>query len=145
MWTFMTHGRSRAGRLLGQLTTRRTDLTELLDTQPKPPSPEAVDQLRRDLAHVLDHGTPGQEAKIGTHVAEIQIQGIQLIPIYRDPPPTKTGQPEPRLTPPFRAIPMLWAAGDSKPEPKDSGRVLCRADEHTTQSRALVTGRVSAP
>jgi hypothetical protein len=44
--------------------------------------PEAVDQIRRDLDQVLYHGTPGQKkAIIGTHIAEIQIQGTQLIPI----------------------------------------------------------------
>ena len=69
---------------LDQLAARRADLADLIDSQPKLPSLDAIDQLRRNLAHVFDHGTPGQrKAIIGTHVAEIQIQGTQLIPIYK--------------------------------------------------------------
>jgi site-specific DNA recombinase len=99
----------RPHRKLGQLATRRADLAALIDNQPKPPSPAAINQLRRDLAHILGHGTPGQrKAIIGTHVAEIQIQGTQLIPIFKIPT-DETGPADPRLTPPFRTTSKLWS------------------------------------
>ena len=66
-----------------QLTARRTDLTEVINSQPKPPSADAISQLRRTLANVLQHGTPGQrKAIIETHIGEIKIQGALLIPIF---------------------------------------------------------------
>jgi site-specific DNA recombinase len=69
-----------------QLTARRADLTEMINSQPKPPSVDAMSQLRRTLADVLQHGTPGQrKAIIETHIAEIKIRGALLIPIFLVP------------------------------------------------------------
>jgi site-specific DNA recombinase len=45
-----------------------------------------MDRLRRDLAEVLQHGTPGQrKAVIENHIAEIKIQGTLLLPIFLIP------------------------------------------------------------
>jgi site-specific DNA recombinase len=68
------------------LTARRDQLRELANTTLDLPSPATIKQLRQDLAHVLDHGTPGQrKAIIESHVAEIKIEDGQLIPIFKIP------------------------------------------------------------
>jgi hypothetical protein len=56
------------------------------DTAPAAPSAAAIQRLRDNLAAVLTNGTPGQrKAIIETHVAEIKIEGNQLIPIFKIP------------------------------------------------------------
>jgi site-specific DNA recombinase len=71
---------------LDQLKIRKAELAELIHTQPEPPNAQAIEQLRRELGQVLAHGTPGQrKAVIEEHVAEIKIQGDQLIPIFMIP------------------------------------------------------------
>jgi site-specific DNA recombinase len=50
------------------------------------PQGPAIEQVRRDLAHVLDHGTPGhRKAIIETHIAGIKIEDDQLVPIFKIP------------------------------------------------------------
>ncbi|HEV8529447.1 MAG TPA: hypothetical protein VGS60_18185 [Actinomycetes bacterium] len=61
---------------LTQLTARRDDLTDLLNSRPQPPSLATLDRLRSDQGRVLDRGTPGQrKAVIESHVAEIETRG----------------------------------------------------------------------
>jgi site-specific DNA recombinase len=94
---------------LDQLATRRAELTEMLDRQPKPPSAAAINQLPRDLVHVFNHGTPGQrEAIIGTHIAEVKIQEPSSSPVYKIHAEAE-GQSKPRLAPTFRTASMLWS------------------------------------
>ena len=66
---------------LDQLTRRRTELSEVLDSQPKPPSPEAVDQLRRDLAPRPRPRHPRPE------------EGDHRHPRCRDPDPGRPAHP----------------------------------------------------
>ncbi|MEU8078773.1 recombinase family protein [Catellatospora citrea] len=69
-----------------RLARRRTDLENAADSAPGRPSQLAVDQLRRNLAHVFRHGTPGQrKAIVETHIVEIRIDGDQLIPTFKIP------------------------------------------------------------
>ncbi|MEV6969256.1 recombinase family protein [Hamadaea sp. NPDC051192] len=69
-----------------QLTRRQTDLEHSLTSAPGKPSQQAIDQLRRDLAHVFRHGTPGQrKALIEANIAEIHFDGDQLIPVFKVP------------------------------------------------------------
>jgi site-specific DNA recombinase len=71
---------------LERLTHRRDDLEHALNTAPGKPSQKAVDQLRRDLAHVFRHGTPGQrKALIEANIAEIHFEGDRLIPVFKIP------------------------------------------------------------
>lgn len=51
-----------------------------------PPSPKAIERLRRGLIHVLEHGTPGQrKAIIEANIAEIKIDGTCLRTRLHDP------------------------------------------------------------
>jgi hypothetical protein len=105
-----------------QLTARRADLTEMINSQPRSPSADAISQLRRTLAHVLQHGTPGQrKAIIETHIAEIKIQGALLIPIFLNPAddegPAETSA-GPRISHSIKVV----GPGDSNPEPLDPTR-----------------------
>ena len=71
---------------LDQLTTRRDELADLTQTPPPAPSPQAIERVRRDLAHVIAHGTPGQrKALIETHIAKITIEGEELTPTFLIP------------------------------------------------------------
>ncbi|WP_254548655.1 hypothetical protein [Catellatospora tritici] len=71
---------------LERLEHRRIDLEHALTSAPGKPSQKAIDRLRRDLAHVFRHGTPGQrKALIEANVAEIQFQGNRLIPVFKVP------------------------------------------------------------
>jgi hypothetical protein len=57
-------------------------LTEIPDR----PSEKAITDLRRSLSHVFKHGTPGQrKAVIELNVAEITVDGDQIIPVFRIP------------------------------------------------------------
>ncbi len=87
-----------------RLTRRRTDLEHAAEPVLGRPSQQAVDQLRRDLAHVFRHGTPGQrKAIIGTHIVEIRIDGEQLIPTFKIPlrgaDPETAGRPMSEASP----------------------------------------------
>jgi site-specific DNA recombinase len=69
---------------LGQLKGRQEELRGLAKGQPKAPSVEAIERVRRDLVQVLTHGTPGQrKAVIESHVHEIKIDGEMLVPVYK--------------------------------------------------------------
>ncbi len=71
---------------LDQLRARQDELHQLRNDLPALPSPKAIERLRRELADVLQHGTPGQrKAVIENHVAEIKIQGSTLTPVYKIP------------------------------------------------------------
>lgn len=71
---------------LDQLTLRRDELTDLIQTPPAPPSPQAIAALRERLAEVITHGTPGQrKALIETHIAEITLDRDTLTPIFLVP------------------------------------------------------------
>ena len=57
-------------------------LTEI----PARPSEGSIRDLRRSLAHVFKHGKPGQrKAVIEINVAEIMIDGEQIILVFRIP------------------------------------------------------------
>jgi len=78
---------------LGQLKTHRDELNHLVDHLPTTPSPQAIERLQRQLAHVLRHGTHGQKkAVIEAHVAEIKIEESQLILVFKIPTSQDTGQ-----------------------------------------------------
>ncbi|WP_018253865.1 recombinase family protein [Salinispora mooreana] len=71
---------------LERLARRRDDLEHALTTAPGKPSQKAIDQLRRDLAHVFRHGTPGQrKALIEANIAEIHFDGDKLVPVFKIP------------------------------------------------------------
>jgi len=103
---------------LDQLRVRRDDLAELVHAEPIPPSLSAIEQLRRDLAHVLANGTPGQrKAIIETHIAEIKIEGTNLIPIFMIPTddegPTETSADPSTTT--FRTLLRVVVEGSAEP------------------------------
>jgi len=103
---------------LDQLRVRHDDLTELVHTQPSPPSPAAIEQLRRDLAHIVATGTPGQrKAIIETHIAEIKIEGTNLIPVFmiptNDEGPAETSADPSTTT--FRTLVRVVEPRDSHP------------------------------
>jgi len=76
---------------LDQITWRQNDLQHELTTEPVGPSQAAIDQLRRQLADVFRHGTPGQrKAVMDTHIAEITLNQSKIIPVFRVPAPTQT-------------------------------------------------------
>jgi hypothetical protein len=90
---------------LDQLKARRDELAQLTGHQPAPPDPTAIEQLRRHLADVLTHGTPGQrKAIIETHIAEIKIDGTRLIPIFMIPTGDSDGPAESSTEPEFRTM-----------------------------------------
>jgi site-specific DNA recombinase len=104
---------------LDQLKIRQADLNELVHAQPKPPSTEEIEELRRTLAHILTQGTPGQrKAIIEEHVAEIKIQGAQLIPIFMIPT-NGEGPAETSADPTFRT--SVHVVGRAGLEPATEG------------------------
>jgi site-specific DNA recombinase len=71
---------------IDQLKTRQTELTELIDAEPTPPSPEAIEYAREALTAALNSGEPAQrKAVIEEHVAEIKIDGTRLISVFMIP------------------------------------------------------------
>jgi site-specific DNA recombinase len=72
-----------------QLTARRDDLTDSLNHQPKPPTPDTLDRLRSYLAHALTEGTPGERKRaIEALIHEIRINDEgEVIPVFKIPGP----------------------------------------------------------
>ncbi|HZM84511.1 MAG TPA: proton-conducting transporter membrane subunit [Candidatus Limnocylindrales bacterium] len=71
---------------LDQLHWRHRDLEHLLTETPGRPSEDAIVELRQTLTQVFRHGTPGQrKAVIEINVAEVTIDGNQIVPVFRIP------------------------------------------------------------
>jgi site-specific DNA recombinase len=101
-----------------QLEHRRHDLTATVNTQPAAPSQQAIDAIRRNLVHVLRHGTPGQrKAAIETGVAEIKIDGDQIIPIFKIP----TQPDHDGADAAVRAMTPMVGRRGLEPEPEEGG------------------------
>ena len=68
---------------IDQLRARRDALEENEEVQP---SAEDIDQTRRELEEVLANGENGERKEIiNAHVAEIKINGHELIPVFMIP------------------------------------------------------------
>jgi site-specific DNA recombinase len=90
---------------LDQLKARQEELAQLTCHAPNPPDPAAIEHLRRHLAEVLTHGTPGQrKAIIETHVAEIKIEGTRLVPVFMIPAGNGNGSATTSTDPEFRTM-----------------------------------------
>jgi hypothetical protein len=90
---------------LPQRAARQDELAQFTDHRPNPPGPAAIAHLRRHLAEVLTHGTPGQrKAIIETHVAEIKIDGTRLVPVFMIPTGDSDGPAETSTDPEFRTM-----------------------------------------
>ena len=90
---------------LDQLNARQDELAQLTSHTPHPPDPAAIAHLRRHIAEVLTHGTPGQrKAIIETHVAEIRIDGTRLIPVFMIPAADTDEPAETSTDPEFRTM-----------------------------------------
>ncbi|WP_084556738.1 recombinase family protein [Hamadaea tsunoensis] len=77
---------------IDQLTVRRDELTALVQYDQARVRPEDIAQTRAELAHVLEHGENGaKKAIIEAHVAEIKIDGRDLIPTFMVPYEFRTG------------------------------------------------------
>ncbi|GAA4158982.1 hypothetical protein GCM10022251_34710 [Phytohabitans flavus] len=102
---------------LERLKIRQTELAELIHAQPEPPSAQAIKQLRRQLGQVLAHGTAGQrKAVIEEHIAEVKIQGEQLIPIF-NVPTNGEGPADISTDPTFRSSPYVVEPRGLEPLP----------------------------
>jgi hypothetical protein len=88
-----------------QRAARQDELAQFTGRRPNPPGPAAIAHLRRHLAEVLTHGTPGQrKAIIETHVAEIRIDGTRLIPVFMIPAADTDEPAETSTDPEFRTM-----------------------------------------
>jgi site-specific DNA recombinase len=105
---------------LPQRAARQDELAQFTDHRPNPPGPAAIAHLRRHLAEVLTHGTPGQrKAIIETHVAEIKIDGTRLVPVFMIPTGDSDGPAETSTDPEFRT--MVRVVGRQGLEPRTHG------------------------
>ena len=99
-----------------QRAARQDELAQFTGHRPNPPDPAAIAHLRRHLADVLTHGTPGQrKAIIETHVAEIRIDETRLIPIFMIPAGNGNGSATTSTDPEFRT--MVRVVGPAGFEP----------------------------
>ena len=106
-----------------QLDARRTELVDLISTEPTAPGTDVLDALRHRIRRVIAAGTPAQRKElIEAMVAEIRIDGDTVYPIFLlprdDETPAETdstGVEEP----PFRT--MVRSVGRAGLEPATEG------------------------
>ncbi|MGH8883473.1 MAG: recombinase family protein, partial [Stackebrandtia sp.] len=69
---------------IAQLHARRDEITDTLGADSDPPPGDVLEDIRQALTHVIANGTPAErKAIIETLVADIRIQGIEIIPTFK--------------------------------------------------------------